>query len=119
MLQGTQEEIDNIIRTLDLYVDGGRKGDSKITAQAFAKSATMAWAEEGELKNVPIQVLYDIIDARGSSEASYELTFLAVEKDVAVVRIESQFGPKKFADMFSLVKEGNDWKIINKVYHLK
>lgn len=119
MLQGTQEEREGIIRTLDLYVDSARKGDSKIAVQAFADVATMAWAENGKLECVPISNLFAIIDSKGPSEASYELTFLAVEKDAAIARIESQFGTRKFADMFSLVKERSNWKIISKVYHLK
>ncbi|WP_176763536.1 nuclear transport factor 2 family protein [Pedobacter antarcticus] len=34
------------------------------------------------------------------------------------MRIESQFGPDKYADMFTLVKDGNNWKIISKIYHV-
>lgn len=49
-------------------------------------------------------------------EANYKLTTLDVEGDAAILRIESQFGPDKYADMFTLVKDGSDWKIISKIY---
>lgn len=39
--------------------------------------------------------------------------------DVAMVRIESKFGQTEFSDMFALVKYGDDWKIVSKVYHVK
>jgi hypothetical protein len=52
-------------------------------------------------------------------ESSYELTSINVAEDVATVRIESQFGTAKFADIFAMVKDGDQWKIVSKVYHLK
>ncbi|WP_294332884.1 nuclear transport factor 2 family protein [Chryseobacterium sp. sg2396] len=91
----------------------------KTAKEAFAQTATMSWNENGELKSVPIQALYDLFDTSGPSEASYELTALNVEEDAAIARIESQFGPTKFADMFTLVKTGDQWKIISKIYHVK
>lgn len=114
-----QEQKDAVLRAINLYIEAGRKGDSKIAAQAFAPTATMSWSEKGELKSVPIQTLYDYIDKTGPVEVKYELTTLDVSEDAAIVRIESQFGATKFADMFSLVKDGADWKIISKVYHVK
>lgn len=36
-----------------------------------------------------------------------------------MVRIESKFGEAQFSDMFTLVKDGADWKIVSKVYHAK
>ena len=78
----------------------------------------MSWSENGALKSVPIQVLFDGFSAAEPTEANYTLTTLDVGGDVAIVRIESQFGPNKYADMFSLVKDGNDWKIISKIYQI-
>lgn len=36
-----------------------------------------------------------------------------------MVAIDSQFGEAKYTDMFALVKDGDDWKIVSKVYHTK
>jgi len=118
-MQSTEEQKTGILQAIDLYVESGRSGDSSSAKEAFAKTATMSWTENGELKSVPIQTLYDIFDTNGPGEASYELTTLDVEEDVAIVRIESQFGATRFADLFTLVKEGNKWKIISKIYHTK
>lgn len=52
-------------------------------------------------------------------EVSYQVTTCDVADNVAIVRIESQFGETKYADMFSMVKDGNDWKIVSKIYHVK
>jgi len=118
-MEVSQQEKQGILHAIDLYVEGGRKASAKIAAEAFSPTATMSWTEDGKLKSVPIQVLFDGFDSWEPMEASYELTTLDVAEDVAMVRIESQFGPGKFADMFTLVKDGNVWKIVSKIYHVK
>ncbi|WP_153398739.1 nuclear transport factor 2 family protein [Chryseobacterium vaccae] len=116
VMQNNQEQKKAILKAIDLYVEAGRKGDGNIAKPAFASTATMSWSEAGALKSVPIQVLFDGFSAAEPMEANYKLTTLDVEGDAAIVRIESQFGPNKYADMFTLVKDGNDWKIISKIY---
>lgn len=105
-----------VIKAIEYYIEGGKKGNSKITAKAFTDKATMSWSENGQLKTVPIQVLYDIVDKNGASNASYELIECNIEKDIAIAKIQSQFGSQKYIDMFTLVKEVNEWKIVSKIY---
>ena len=71
------------------------------------------------LVTVPIQALYDYYDQTGPHNASYEIADCSVAGDVAMVRIESKFGENEFSDMFTLVKDGVNWKIVSKVYHNK
>ena len=118
-MQVSEQEKQGILRAIDLYGEGGRKASGKITAEAFSPTATMSWTEDGKIKSVPIQVLIDGFENGEPMEASYELTTLDVAEDVAIVRIESQFGPSKYADMFTLVKDGDLWKIVSKIYHVK
>ncbi|MDQ0638436.1 hypothetical protein QF042_002001 [Pedobacter sp. W3I1] len=118
VMQNNQEQKDGILKAIDLYVEAGRKGDGNIAKPAFASTSTMSWSENGVLKSVPIQVLLDGFSAAEPMEAGYKLTTLDVEGDAAIVRIESQFGHNKYADMFTLVKDGSDWKIISKIYHV-
>lgn len=118
VMQNNQEQKDGILKAIELYVEAGRKGDGNIAKPAFASTATMSWSEDGKLKSVPIQALYDGFSAAKPMEAGYKLTTLDVEGDAAIVRIESQFGPDKYADMFTLVKDGSNWKIISKIYQV-
>lgn len=119
VMQNNQEQKEGILKAIDLYVQAGRKGDGNIAKPAFASTATMSWSENGALKSVPIQALFDGFSAAEPMEANYKLTTLDIEGDVAIVRIESQFGPDKYADMFTLVKDGSDWKIISKIFQVK
>ena len=97
-----------IVATVDLYIEGGRKGDSKITRKAFAPNATMSWSEKGKSVTVPIQALYNYVDKSGAQTAT-----------TAIVSVDTQFGAVKFTDMFALVRNGDEWKIVAKVYHVR
>lgn len=115
----TADELAGICKPLDLYCEASIKGNSKVAHPAFAATATMSYVENGKLVSVPIKALYDYYDQTGPQSASYEITFCQVATDIAVVGIDSKFGETSFADMFTLAKDGNDWRIISKVYHVK
>lgn len=117
-MQVTDQQKAGILQAIDLYIEAGNKGSSKTAKEAFDSIATVSWVENDKFKSSPVQALYDFFD-KGALESSYELTSMTVAEDVATVRIESQFGTAKFADMFALVKDGDKWKIVSKVYHLK
>ncbi|MDE7421989.1 MAG: nuclear transport factor 2 family protein [Muribaculaceae bacterium] len=115
----SDEELAGIEKALGYYTEAAVKGDSKIAKQGFALLATMSYAENDSLITVPIQALYDYYDQTGPHNASYEIADCSVAGNVAMVRIESKFGENEFSDMFTLVKDGADWKIVSKVYHNK
>ena len=109
-----------IVAAVDLYIEGGRKGDSKITRKAFAPNATMSWSENGKSVTVPIQALYDYVDKSGAQTVTRgEIKVGTQTATTAIVSVDTQFGAVKFTDMFALVRDGDDWKIVAKVYHVK
>ena len=117
--QATPDEIAGIKKALGYYTEAAVKGDSKIAMQGFAPAATMSYAEGDSLVTVPIQALYDYYDQTGPHNATYKIAGCSVAGGVAMVRIESKFGENEFTDMFTLVKDGSDWKIVSKVYQVK
>ncbi len=114
----TPAEKEEITRTLDYYMEGSRKSDSKILAKAFAETATVSSANiRGGFSSMPIQDFYAILDNIEPSPASYTLIACSVEQDIAMLRIELELGTHKYTDMFTLVKDSNEWKIVSKVSH--
>lgn len=117
--QATPDEIDGIKKALGYYTEAAVKGDSKIAMCGFAPHATMSYVESDSLVTVPIRALYEYYDQTGPHNATYEIVGCSVAENVAMVRIESKFGETEFTDMFTLVKDSADWKIVSKVYHAK
>lgn len=119
LINATPEQMDGIKKALDAYVEAAVKGSSDIAKQAFASTATISYNENGKLVSNPIQALYDYYDQTGPHPASYTIMCAQVSENVAIVSIDSQFGDTSFDDMFTLVKDGNDWKIVSKIYRVK
>ena len=95
-----EESIKRILEAIEYYIDGARKSDRSIVAKAFADDATMSWSENGELRIVPIEALYDYGDSLGPQEVAYSLTECSATEDTAIVRIEFDFSKAgKFTDM--------------------
>ncbi len=113
------EDLAGICKAMDMYVNAAVEGDSKVARSAFAEGATISHAENGKLICLPIQALYDYYDTTGKQPASYEVAECSVAGDVAMIRIESVFGDAEFSDMFALVKDGDDWKIVSKIFQAK
>lgn len=117
-IQATSSEFQGIVKAIERYINAGRKGDSKVAQAGFAEAATMSWSDNGKLVSVPIQELFKYFDEM-PRDTSCELVACNVAGNVATARIESAFADARFPDMFTLVKDGNDWKIVSKVYQVK
>jgi len=108
-----------IVKAIGYYIEGGRQASAEIARKGFAETATMSWYENGKLQSVPIQVLFDGFDQAQPCEVTYDMLSCHVAEDVAIVAIDSKFGETSYTDMFTLVKDGDDWKIVSKIYHVK
>lgn len=114
----TPEEREGIVKAIELYLQAGKKGDSKIARGGFAPLATMSWTENGVPHTVPIQALYDYFDEK-PRDAAGVVSAICVEGASATATLQSRFDDARFTDMFSLIKDGNDWKIVSKIYTIK
>ena len=116
----TAEQLDGIKTALDAYIEAAVKGDSKIAEPVFTENATISHIENDSLISLPIQALFDYYNSEVCPQpASYEITICNVSEDIAIVAIDSDFGGTKFDDMFSMLKEGDKWKIVSKIFHVK
>lgn len=108
-----------IRKVMECYVKGGVEGKSEIMKKAFHADAIMYGQHDGKLSGGPIQNLYDFVDnSPAAKDMKAEITAIAVHETIATARVESQnWNGARYSDMFLLVKDGNDWKILTKVFH--
>ena len=112
----SKEQIEQIVSTLEYYIEGFRQGDGAITAKAFAEHAHLSWVVDGVLQTISIQAFCDRIHGR-ASPASYKILSCSIFEDIAVVSIELLVYNYQFHEMYSMVRDGNEWKIVSKIYH--
>ena len=120
MSTANTDDVRLIKETIQLYLNGARSGDSEIMKPAFHEQATMFGFIGEDLVTGTIQNLYDWNNENGpASGILSEITNIDIEGTIATVRVESDnWTGYKFTDFFTLLKLDNNWKIINKVFHL-
>lgn len=115
----SEKDLAGISKALDMYVNAAVEGNSQVARPAFVEGATITHVENDSIICLPIQALFDYYDEVGKHPASYEIADCNVAGDVAMVRIESKFADAEFSDIFTLAKEGDDWKIVSKIFTVK
>jgi hypothetical protein len=117
-------EYDAIVKTVQLYIDGGKQGKSAVMRPAFHPNASF-FGYAGEQLAQGTQFLFDWIDGNGPAPA-IEPRIVGVEilSTIAVVHLEVAGWSGKLAgedaamsDLFTLLKTPSGWQIIQKAFH--
>lgn len=119
MSETTVNEYEAVKNVLAKYLDAGKLGKSEVMKPVFYKDAIMYTSAKGEVSGGAISGLYDYIDTHPAApEIEAEVTAIDIAGTVAYAKVESNnWHGARFSDMFLLVKEGNEWKILTKVFY--
>ena len=114
------DEKEQIIKTLQHYINGAKSGKGDDMKPAFHDDATIFGYIGSDLFSGPIQKLYEWNDKNGpATEISSEFKSIDVVESIATVCLESKnWTGYNFTDFFTLLKVSGQWKIIKKVFHL-
>jgi Putative lumazine-binding len=124
MTSGYLSEYDNIVRTIEMYIDGCRQGKSNLMRPAFHPSASF-FGYAGDQLAVGTPFLFDWIDKNGPAPGIQpRIVSVDILDSIAVVRLEVADWSGKLAgsgvhmsDLFTLLKTSGGWKIIQKAFH--
>ncbi len=113
-------EIRAIARVLQIYIDGARSGSGDAMRPAFHRDATVFGYVGDDLFAGPIEQLFAWNDANGPAP-DLVASIARVDRagTVATVRVELEnWTGYRFTDLFTLLRVGGEWTIMNKVFHL-
>ena len=105
--------------TISKYLEAGKQGKSEIMKHAFHKDAIMYNADKGAIEGGNIQALFDYIDNNpAASDMEADITSVDIAGNIAYARVESNnWHGARFSDMFLLLKDNGEWKILTKVFY--
>ena len=106
-----------IAKAVEYYFEAGRKGDSGYMKEVFLPEANIYFTRDGKVAGGPIQILFDMVEGKPSpTEILYDIAAIDVAGTIATVRLEiADWAGNSYTDMFTLIKDGEDWKIASKV----
>jgi hypothetical protein len=117
-------EYDRVVETMQLYIEGCKQGRSELMRPAFHADAGFFGYAGGKLA-VGMPFLFEWVDKNGPSP-HIRPRFISVDvlESIAAVRLDvdgwsgTLAGPDVcMSDIFTLLKTGVDWKIIQKAFH--
>ncbi len=114
-----QKDIDAISSVINIYVEGGRKGDATIMKRAFRENATIHGHTEGGLLAGPIKLMFDFITENPPApDLEAKIVNIDLANTVATARVElTNWLGTRYTDQFTLLKENDTWIITSKVFH--
>ena len=113
-------ENDAITKTIQHYIDGAKSGKGDDMKPAFHEDATIFGYVGTDLFAGPIEKLFAWNDENGPATGlQARIARIDVADTVATVRLElDDWTGNRFTDLFTLLKVDDEWKIMNKVFHL-
>jgi hypothetical protein len=114
-----QMDIEAISSIIQIYVEGGRKGDASIMKRAFRENATIHGHTEGGLLAGPIQLMFDFInESPPAPDLEAKIVNIDLANTIATARVElTDWLGTRYTDQFTLLKENGGWIITSKVFH--
>lgn len=117
-------QYDAIVKTIQIYIEGGRQGKSEVMRPVFHPGASFFGFVGGKLAT-GLPFLFDWVDKNGPAP-DIQPRFVSVDvlESIAVVRLEvdgwsgalSGSGVR-MSDVFTLLKTPEGWRIIQKAFH--
>ena len=113
-------EYNAIAKVVQQYIEGAKSGRGDDMKPAFQKDATVFGYVGDDLFAGPVQKLFAWNEENGpATELEAWIASIDLIDTVATVRLElDNWTGHRFTDLFTLLKVGGEWKIMNKVFHL-
>ena len=102
------------------FVKSVAKGNSTYAKELFVNDAVLFGYLDGKLERGSIEQFYHNVDSvAAGDDFNARIDIVSVEETVAVVRVlEEKWGGRiDFTDYLLLLKLGEDWKCVAKVYN--
>jgi hypothetical protein len=120
-VQHKDEETEAIRHAVQFYIDGHATGQRQVMEQAFHSSARLQSISNGEVAIRPIEQYLSGLrgqPASDESERKRKIGSIDYHGTAAIARVELDYPSVTFVDYMQLLKVGDEWKIVNKIYHM-
>ncbi len=114
-----QSEDEAVKMCVNNYLDGVSKGDGAKLNQAFHPTAMLRTVSAtGAIQDIPVAKFVASMPAggistKGGSTKMVSYSYVGVS---ALATVELIFGDFKYIDLLSMLKFGNEWKIVSRVF---
>ena len=114
------DDHDEIVKVLQLYIDGASKGDATKLKQAFHPAARMFGQLAGARVDIPISEFVAMAVGQPADTGAYRARVLSLtqagDAAAAVLAEDGCWGSVSFIDFFTLARIDSNWNIVSKTF---
>jgi len=110
----TDDEL--IAKTLSDFLDGGTNGEVERFKGAFLKDAVQKAIGNNGVTGMTVESLASKIKPNQKMERTTRVLSVSYANNAATAITETAYTTNKIIDFLNLLKVGNEWKIISRVY---
>ena len=117
---------ENQIRnTIQIYFDCMLESSTDKVHQAFHPSAKITGYVDGNLKEMSVSDFASLVGSQSPSPKEKgemlpaEILSIEIAGSTAVARVRDDYLGKTFVDTLSFLKEGDNWSIYTKLFHVE
>ena len=110
---------------LQTYIESMNKSDSEMVRAAFHENAKITGYLHGELLQLSTEDFAGFVSSQQPSpnengtNVEFEVLNIEIENSIAHVKIRDVYLGITFLDILSLLKDGEEWKIYNKLFNVE
>lgn len=107
-----------VLKALEPYINGARKGDGKLSRTAFLDHAHIVGSIGGEFQNNTADEFGNAVTSLGEApNIQHHVAWIDISGPAAAAKVEFlDWKGFRFTDFFVLYKKDNQWKISGKTY---
>jgi hypothetical protein len=115
-------DLDKILEAVENYFQGMYHSDTERLKKAFHPEAYLMGYFQGKLARIPLEGWLGMIaktPAPASGGEVYDMKIVStdVKENVASVKVEDLYRGLRFTDYLTLIKFGDEWKIVHKAFY--
>tara|TARA_B100001769_G_scaffold140084_2_gene109630 strand:- start:73 stop:441 length:369 start_codon:yes stop_codon:yes gene_type:complete len=117
-----QQQIENVINT---YIDSMNDSNADMVRDTFHENAKITGYLHGELKQLSTEEFAGFVSSQQPSpnengeKIEFDIINIEIEGSIAHVKIRDKYLGITFLDILSLLKDGDNWKIYNKLFNVE
>ena len=110
---------------LQTYIESMNKSDPEMVRAAFHENAKITGYLHGELLQLSTEDFAGFVSSQQPSpnengtNVEFEVLNIEIENSIAYVKIRDVYLGITFLDILSLLKDGEEWKIYNKLFNVE
>ncbi len=105
-----------ITNTVNDFLEGGTNGEVERFKGAFVKDAVQRAVGSNGVIGMTVESLASKIKPNQKMERTTKILSISYANNAATAITETEYSTNKIIDMLNLLKVGNDWKIVSRVY---